>query len=177
MLLDRAMCDEDIPGLLDLKDQGHVIHELTVQKDLGKGLVLSAAEFVRRVERALGWPSALARSGGRSGGGVGYGTPGSGLGADDTESSRVSPKAIIPNSYEREDAYAFADDVTDDEFEGALAAGKAEENLSRANVRRKLKPECPEHLRKTRHIDPNRVVDSTAGHGQPGRRRSERATA
>ena len=60
-----------------------------------------------------------------------------------------------------------ADDVTDENFEAAIEEAKAEGNLSRANVKRKVKGEPlpqgkrPEHLRKMRHHDSNRIVEQT----------------
>lgn len=40
---------------------------------------------------------------------------------------------------ERSDTYAVTDNVSDEQYEGALAEAKAEENLSRANVVRKVR--------------------------------------
>jgi hypothetical protein len=57
--------------------------------------------------------------------------------------------------------------VSDEQFDAALAEAKAEGNLSRANVVRKVKgetkPEPKRHelQRRTRHIDPTRVVRET----------------
>jgi hypothetical protein len=62
----------------------------------------------------------------------------------------------------------MTDNVPDDQFEAAIVEAKAEQNLSRANVVRKVKDEPakskserPEHLRKTRRHDANRIVEQT----------------
>jgi len=79
--------------------------------------------------------------------------------------------------------YALADDVTDEQFDQAIEQAKAEGNMSRANVARKVgktKPEKPEPaadkpvaekpvagkrhelLKRTRHHDVARIVEQTA---------------
>jgi hypothetical protein len=63
--------------------------------------------------------------------------------------------------------YDLADDVTDEQFEGVIEEAKTEQNLSRANVVRKIKGETKpkqerhEMLHGTRRIDPNRIVRET----------------
>ena len=61
--------------------------------------------------------------------------------------------------------------MTDEQFDDAISEAKEEGNLTRSNVATKLKPERykrydsppdrPEHLRGTRHIDSNRIVEQT----------------
>ena len=53
--------------------------------------------------------------------------------------------AIFGTTEERRDTYAVADDVTNEQFDAAIDEAKAEGNLSRANVVRKVRGEtCPE---------------------------------
>lgn len=64
---------------------------------------------------------------------------------------------------EREHAYRMADAPTED-FDAAVQEAKAEGNLSRANVVRKVKGEEPKQKRsewhhKKRHIDSNRIIE------------------
>lgn len=165
-LLDQASRDEDIDRLIELKDGAELIREWSVQKKMGLDLELSAAEFVRRTERAIGKAIRAGQERGE------IRTKGQRDAAPDVplldkSTCRPSGKDLIPNCDERMDIYAFADEATDEEFEEVLAEAKTEGNLSRANVKRKVKKappkptKRPEHLRGTRHIDPNRVVDST----------------
>lgn len=49
-----------------------------------------------------------------------------------------NPAEFFSNADERVAAYQVTDDVTDDAFEEAIDEGKAERNLSRANVVRKV---------------------------------------
>ena len=165
MLLDQASKDEDVDRLLDLKEGAELIRVWSVQKEMGKELELSAAEFVRRTERAIGKAIRAGQERGEiARRGEHKGNQHVGPHADD---SKISSAVLIPNSNELADVYAFADEATDEEFEEVLAEAKAEGNLSRANVKRKVKQEPakpskrPEHLRGTRHIDPNRVVNAT----------------
>ena len=159
-LLDEASQDEDVDRLIDLKEGAELIRVWSVQKEMGKDLELSAAEFVRRTERAIG--KAI-----RAGQERGVIRTQQQTRAGHRDEISTSPADLIPACQERSDYYAFADQATDEEFEEVLAEAKAEGNLSRANVKRKVtkappKPgKRPEHLRNTRHIDPNRVVNAT----------------
>lgn len=173
-MLDQASRDEDIDRLIELKDGAELIREWSAQKKMGLELELSAAEFVRRTERAIGKAIRAGQERGeirRMGQVVRKANQhGRSADAEDIGNSTVGASDLVPNDKELTDIYAFADQVEDDVFEEALSEAKAEENLSRANVRRKVeakkgkppKPsKRPEHLHRTRHIDPNRVVDST----------------
>ena len=52
-----------------------------------------------------------------------------------------SSSSFFSHGRERMDTYAVTDNVTDEHFETALAEAKAEKNLSRANILRKIKGE------------------------------------
>lgn len=74
--------------------------------------------------------------------------------------SELSPGTNQPGIYD------LADGVSDEQFEEALAAAKAESNVSRANVVRKIKRQPapamrPEILRKKRRISAERVITET----------------
>ena len=90
------------------------------------------------------------------------------VGGDDVTQDLKSSSSFFSHGRERMDAYAVTDNVTDERFETALAEAKAEKNMSRANVVRKVKDEPapassrPAHLRKTRHHNSNRIVNEIA---------------
>lgn len=141
------------------------------EKEMAFDAQLAATDIVRRCERRVG---ELVRQGQDEGtitrrGSVGAlpgprsgGQPGSKRGGD-----LVSTAEIFSNNAEREDSYRLADASTE-EFEQAIEEAKAEGNLSRANVVRKVKGETPkppersEWHRGKRHINSNRIVSSLA---------------
>lgn len=51
----------------------------------------------------------------------------------------MTPDAYLPGGQERHEIYAMTDGVADEHFEAALTDARAEGNLSRANVVRKVK--------------------------------------
>jgi hypothetical protein len=123
----------------------------TAQKQLGKDAQLAAAEIVRRAERGIG--VAIRRGqqtgeiakrgdrGSRGAPGVHGGNPG-----DRRGDNLGSPGSFFRHGDERADAYAMTDGVSDTDFENALGEAKAEGNLSRANVVRKVRHrqgDCP----------------------------------
>lgn len=81
--------------------------------------------------------------------------------------TKASPMDFFQSKNEATESYALADGVSEDEFEAALSEARAEGNLSRANVVRKIKGEDPkpsarnELMRGMRRIDPNRVIRET----------------
>lgn len=189
--LTQAVEHGDIDQIVELKSQAEAIRIYTTQKQLGKDAELAAAEIVRRAERGIGVTirrgqeeGKIARQGDIGGGGC------AGAPAAATRTSRTDklgrPRDWLPNGSERMAVYAVTDDVSDEHFEEAITEAKDEGNLSRANVVRKVHGEPmtgtvserlravssgsvrqqraasrPEHLRRTRHIDPNRVVEQT----------------
>lgn len=176
--LAEATAHGDIEQVVELKSQAEAIRVYTVQKQLGKDAQLSAAEIVRRAERGIGvcirkgQEAGLIASRQKSGGGPrdpytrvrGGRTEVIQPAVRDTDAKLISPKEFVGND-EMIDVYIVTDNVTDEQFEAALTEAKDEGNLSRANVVRKVKGEKapaptgrPEHLRKTRHHDANRIV-------------------
>jgi hypothetical protein len=165
--------------IAEFKSQAEAIRVYTVQKNLGKDAQLSATEIVRRAERGLG----LAIRRGQAEGSIrSRETPPKGpsgpyvrerggrleqvqAAVREHDDGLISPRQFFDNnSQSMSETYAVTDGVTDEQFESALTEAKAEGNLSRANVVRKAKRENPrpagrpEHLRKTRHHDANRIV-------------------
>lgn len=155
----------EIEQIVELKSQAEAMRIYTQQKQLGKDAELSAAEIVRRAQRGI----AVAIRRGQVEGtirtvGEHAGTP---VAGDPCNTPKASAKDYVADANELTDSYAMADGVHDEVFDNAIAEARAETNLSRANVVRKLgkeparPPARPEVLRGTRHHDPNRVVQAT----------------
>ena len=115
----------------------------STQKQLGKDAQLAAAEIVRRAERGIGvairrgqQTGEIARRGDRGGGAAGVhgGNPN-----DRRDDHLGSPGSFFRHADERADTYAMTDGISDTDFEDALGEAKAEGNLSRANVVRKIR--------------------------------------
>ncbi|MFH5209224.1 hypothetical protein ACHIPZ_13620 [Antrihabitans sp. NCIMB 15449] len=139
-----AIAAHDLPEIVNYKAKASAIHEISKQLRLGKEMQLDAAEFVRRAERGLG----VAIREGQARGEVETRSEGAARGPlirdHRVDSSMIKPKpsdfaAKAELSGNGGGIYAMTDNVTDEQFEEALADAKAEENLSRANVARKAK--------------------------------------
>lgn len=142
------------------------VAETTRQLQLSKEIQLDAQEMVRRAERGVGQAVRKGQAEGSVRTLDDTHTPGTnnrGYQGTSVHSSRE----FFNGTKERIAAYAVTDDVTDEQFDEAIEEAKDEGNLSRANVVRKVRGEAPkptarpEMLRKTRHIDPHRVVSET----------------
>lgn len=130
------------------------------EKELAFDAQLSATEIVRRCERRIG---ELVRQGQRDGKLMSRGSNTRvDLVANDnlvtvTEAAGVGHRSSLKPLYDLAEA-------DPQEFEEALAEAKAEGNLSRANVVRKVKgepaptSERSEWHRNTRHLDSNRIL-------------------
>ncbi len=142
--LREALDHGEIEQIAEIKSQAEAVRVYTTQKQLGKDVQLAATEIVRRAERGIGL--AIRRGqcsgqiakrgdrGGRGAPGVRGGNPGDARG-DHLGSSA----ALFRNGKERADSYAMADGVSDTDFEDALGQAKADRDLSRANVVRKIR--------------------------------------
>lgn len=131
--LAEALAHGDLDAIVNAKGWAETLRVATVQKQLGLDAELSASELVRRAERALG----LGIRAGQAAGDVrvkGETTLGQ-------EVAKESPSDYFSNKAERQDAYFVTDQADDEQFEQAIAEAKAEKNLSRANVIRKIKGE------------------------------------
>ncbi len=140
--LREALEHGEIEQIAEVKSQAEAVRVYTVQKQLGRDAQLSAAEIVRRAERGIG----LAIRKGQESGEIRRKGQGGGLppGAERprADTARSSPADFASESELRGNAagiYHLADGVADEDFEAALAGAKAEGNLSRANVVRKLR--------------------------------------
>jgi hypothetical protein len=142
-LLRQALAAGEIERIAEVRSQAEAVRVYTRQKQLGAEAELAAAEIVRRAERGIGVAIRRAQQegriarrgdrGGRGARGVYGGNPG------DTRGDHLgSASLFFKHPGERAGAYAMADGATDGEFEAALAASRAEGNLSRANVVRKI---------------------------------------
>lgn len=174
----------DIDHLVELKAQAQAITVYTRQKELGREAELAAAEIVRRAERGV----ALAIRRGQDKGEIetpeearlrasqmgsaarlGGQNPSSNRGRDESSVSRKPRPRDYASKPELSSTHGDIYDLAesdDTSFETALADAKQEGNLSRRNVVRKIrgeqpKPDRPEHLRRMRRPDPNRIVDQT----------------
>lgn len=137
--LAQALEAGQIEQIIELKSQAEAIRIYTMQKQLGKDAELSAAEIVRRAERCM----ALAIEKGRESGELlKHGQTKSKM-----SSTTTSPKAVTDligrdefyGSGEHPGVRHLADGVSDEGFEKAIEKAKADRNLSRANVVRKIK--------------------------------------
>jgi len=125
-----------------VKAQVATAAEATKQLGLSKEIQLDAQEMVRRAEYALG--KAIRR--GQAEGTVlarGQGGSGEGLRNGGTKPSNfkdlVKPSDLFVSATDWHQTYAVSDGVEPWEFDAALHEAKAEGNLSRANVVRKVK--------------------------------------
>ena len=152
-LLHDALEHGGIDQIAEIKSQAEAVRVYTVQKQLGVDAQLAAAEIVRRADRGIG----IAVRRGQESGEIRKPNENNGPRSDYTRSgkpvhvdpgndeSRVSPGGKNSSSFyvgtgqSRADIYAMTDGVSDEEFEDVLAEAKAEQNLSRNNVVRKIR--------------------------------------
>lgn len=136
--LAEALAHGDLDALVNAKGYAETLRVATMQKQLGKDAELSAAELVRRAERCIG----LGIRQGQAAGEIrkrGDATRGRVV-----DNNLVSPYEFVSKSELHNmqgGIMDVTDDVTDDQFEQAIDAAKAERNLSRANVIRKVRGE------------------------------------
>jgi hypothetical protein len=138
--LEEALEHGEIEQIAEIKSQAEAVRVYTAQKQLGKDAQLAAAEIVRRAERGIGLAirrgqqnRQIRRRGDRVGGN----------GDDNT----IFPAKTGPADYastgelrgNSAGIYHLTDGVSEDDFEEALATAKAERDLSRANVVRKIR--------------------------------------
>lgn len=115
-----------------IKAEASVIAEMSRQVGVSKEIQTDAQEMVRRSEFALGKAIRAGQGAGvvaRKGERINQGLPG----------EKTSPESFFGGGQEATDTYAMSDNVTEEEFEAALTEARAEGNVSRANVVRKVK--------------------------------------
>jgi len=142
--LRQALEHGEIEQIAEIKSQAEAVRVYTAQKRLGRDAQLAAAEVVRRAERGIGLAirrgqqdGQIARRGDRGGRGA-HGVHGGNPG-DRRGDHLDSPAPFFRHGDERAGAYAMADGAGDTDFEEALGEAKAEGNLSRANLVRKIR--------------------------------------
>lgn len=145
--------DLGVDQIVEMKSQAEAIRVYTVQKQLGKDSELSAQEIVRRAERCIGLAIRKGQESGEirkphaSGGPRrDYVRDGKTVRAGDrgADDNLKSPKDFIPHAHEAVETYAMTDGVTNEQFDSAIGQAKAERNLSRANVVRKVRDQQSE---------------------------------
>ena len=143
-MLAQATGMEGLADVIEWKSRAEAIRVYTQQKDMGHEAELSAAEIVRRAERRIGQ---LIREGQAAGEVATRGDETTGWRGKELQERgqelKMSPSSMFSNSQAMTETYALADNGSDEDFEKALAEGKAEGNLSRANIVRKVKGEPP----------------------------------
>ena len=139
--LREALEHGEIEQIAELKSQAEAVRVYTTQKQLGKDAQLAAAEIVRRAERGIG--VAIRRGqqtrGIRRRGDHGGRTAGNG---DGNTISRPGPADYATIGELRGNSagiYHMTDGVSDEDFEEALTEAKTDQDLSRANVVRKIR--------------------------------------
>jgi hypothetical protein len=141
-LLRQALEDGQIEQIAEVKSQAEAVRVYIQQKQLGQEAQLAAAEVVRRAERGIG---VAIRRGQERGEirrrGQGGGQPPRAIRPRD-DKTMSSPAEFASNSELRGNGagiYHLTDGVSGADFEAALAVARAEEDLSRSNVVRKLR--------------------------------------
>lgn len=128
----------DIDTIVEIKSQAEAVRVYTTTRQLGRDAELAAAEIVRRAERGIG----LCIRKGQESGDVRRSAKHGVHDANSMSPSGVAQAAKATlSSY-----YDMTDGVSDEVFDEAVAEAKAENNLSRNNVVRK--------------VDAKRVLDS-----------------
>jgi hypothetical protein len=170
--LSNCIAHGEIEQIVELKSQLEAIRVYTATKQLGRDAELAAQEIIRRAERGIG---VCIRKGQETGEilrrGQVHHHGNQWTGGDSTErtnSNRRSPLDYVTPGPERAGVYAVTDDVTDEQFEEAITQAKAEGNLSRANVVRKVKgtpapkpPDRHEMHYRARRINVERIINET----------------
>lgn len=167
-LLAQATGMEGLADVIEWKSRAEAIRVYTQQKDMGHEAELSAAEIVRRAERRIG---ELIREGQAVGEIRSKEVPaprptapytrrdGTVVSAPASSGSREQHVMPSPSDFAAKNElshaiYPMTDDVSDEDFERAIAEAKAEGNLSRNNVVRKVKPTTADRIRKAAMENP-----------------------
>jgi hypothetical protein len=155
--LTEALEYGDIDSIVESKSQAEAIRVYTTSKQLGMDAQLAATEIVRRAERGIGVAIRRGQQAGairRQGQGRGY--------------TQQLPKPTDFASHDelmgnQAGIYDMTDDVTDGDFEAALTDAKAEQNLSRANLVRKIRQQQPRPAASSGGPDPGDQSAQAAG--------------
>jgi hypothetical protein len=153
-----------IETIVETKAQAAALAEFAIQKQLGKDAELAALEVQRRAERGVG----LAIRAGQAAGEIR--SSGSDTRTDLVDRDNLVPVASPYEFVSKSEMHSthggisdLTDGVSDDEFEDAIEDAKADGNLSRANVIRKVKGEPAQRLSGEKRLD---VIRERAGGGR-----------
>jgi hypothetical protein len=137
----------DIDAIVELKSQAEAIRVYTMSKQLGQDAAIAAGEIVRRAERGIGLAirkgqeaGEIAKRGENPYRGNQYHHPGE---AAEERSSKKLPSDFLSKDELAKAAYPMTDNVTPEQFESAISAAKAEGNMTRTNVVRKIQDPTP----------------------------------
>lgn len=128
----KAGTDIPLEAVVETRAQAAAVAAFTMQKRLGKDAELAALEVQRRAERGIGLAVRRAQEAGEI---RGQGS------RSDTGKGSAKPLAHEAAGFTRHSMvpiFAVTDGVTDDDFENAVESAKAEGDLSRATVIRKV---------------------------------------
>jgi DNA-binding NarL/FixJ family response regulator len=159
--LTDALEHGDIDAIVESKSQAEAIRVYTTSKQLGMDAQLAATEIVRRAERGIG----VAIRRGQQAGAIRR--QGQGRGCTQQLAKPTDFASHDELMGNQAGIYDLTDDVTDGAFEAALAGARAEQNLSRANLVRKLRQQQPHPAA------PSGVPDSAGQSPQAAARRRE----
>jgi hypothetical protein len=140
--LTEALEHGEIEQIAEARSQAEAVRVYTVQKQLGRDAQLAAAEIVRRAERGIGLAIRKGQQCGqirRRGQGGGQPPGAERPRADKTMSSPADFASDSELRGNRAGIYHMTDGVSDAVFEEALAGAKAEGDLARANVVRRIR--------------------------------------
>jgi hypothetical protein len=143
--LREALENGQIDQIVELRSQAEAVRIYTMQKQLGKDAQLSALEIVRRAERGIG----IAIRRGQAEGTIRGRHQGKRIYQPGNTGSLIRSPTEFASSHEltggggpgdvrQPGIYDLTDGVSDDDFEQAIAEARAEENLSRASMARKV---------------------------------------
>jgi hypothetical protein len=170
--LQEALEHGEIEQIAEIRSQAEAVRVYTTQKRLGTDAQLAAAEIVRRAERGIGVAIRRGQQNGeiaRRGDRRSHGAPGVYGGSlnERHDDHLSSPGSFFRHGDERADTYAMTDGVSDADFEDAIGEAKAEGNLSRANLVRKVRqrrrtPPAPDvHVPDAADISPEAAAART----------------
>lgn len=163
-----ASAIHDLPGIRHIKAEASTLQEIAKQLRLGKEMQLNTAEFVRRVERALGVAIRVGQERGEVRSKARPGNqhrPPTEQEVQDFLSKPTPTDFANPGELHtgrRSGIYDMTDGVSDEQFDDALEEARDEGNLSRANVARKARAKAQSEPTPSPKPEPERKVRKTA---------------
>ena len=141
-LLEEALERGQLEQIAEVKSQAEAVRVYTVQRQLGRDAQLAAAEIVRRAERGIGVAIRRGQAAGQIRRRGDHGSARMAGNGDGNTISKPGPGDFASAVELRGNGagiYHLTDGVSDEDFEEAVAAAKAEQDLSRANIVRKIR--------------------------------------